>query len=76
MVRRPQSTLARRRGRDGTTGFDLGVGGRRCQPDAGSGDYGEVLKQQGPQQLREGESLRNRGKAGERFNDAVASHDQ
>ncbi len=76
VVHHPQSTLACRRGQDGTTGFDLGVGGERCRPDAGSGDYGEVLKRQCPRQLREGESLRSQDKAGERFDDAVASHDQ
>jgi hypothetical protein len=56
------STRARRKGRDNTTGADLGVGGEHCWPDTVSGDYGEVLERRRLWQLHGGESLRSRDK--------------
>ena len=41
-----------------------------------SGDYGEVRERRCPRQLHEGERLRSRDGAGERFGDPIASHDQ
>ena len=63
MVRRLGSTRACRKGRDDTTGVDLGVGGERCRPDTVSGDDGEVLERRRLRQLHGGESLRSRDEA-------------
>ena len=55
---------------------DLGVGGGRCRPDAGSGGCGEVLGQRQRRRPHGGESLRSGDEAGERSEDAGSSSDQ